>query len=133
MLLPQNLAKISLADCQLIKTAYSAFISDSEFEVELEQWKWKHRDGNELIMEDCVTTRRNSYPNLHSIFSVLLTMPVTSAYAERGFSSLKRLKTYLRSTIRDLPLIHQETPVNFDAALDAFDGSGDRRIVMAFD
>ena len=39
MLLPQNLAKISLADCQLIKTAYSAFISDREFGVELERWK----------------------------------------------------------------------------------------------
>jgi hypothetical protein len=27
-----------------------------------------------------------------------LTLPVSSAYAERSFSSLKRLKTYLRST-----------------------------------
>lgn len=100
MLLPQNLAKISPADCQLIKTAYNAFVSDSDFDVELERWKWKHRDGNELMLnlKDCVNATRNMYPNLHNIFSVLLTMPVSSASAERSFSSLKRGLT-------DLPLL----------------------------
>lgn len=140
MLLPQNLAKISHADCQHIKTAYNAFISDSDFDVELERWKWKHRDGNELMLKDCVNATRNLYPNLHNIFLVLLTMPVSSASAERSFSSLKRLKTYLRSTmgadrLTSLALmhIHKDTPVDFDRALQAFDGSGHRRIALAFE
>ena len=33
------------------------------------------------------------------LLSVLLTVPVTNAEAERSFSAVKRLKSYLRSTI----------------------------------
>ena len=39
------------------------------------------------------------FPNLKALLRILLTIPVTNAEAERSFSTLKRLKTYLRSTI----------------------------------
>ena len=38
------------------------------------------------------------YSNLH-ILGVLFSMPVSVAYAERSFSTSKRLKTYLGSTM----------------------------------
>ena len=80
------------------------------------------------------------YPNIHAILKVLLTMPVSTASAERSFSVLKRLKTYLRNTMGDdrmssLALLHiyQDRDINVDNVLQAFDASGHRRISMLFD
>lgn len=39
------------------------------------------------------------YPNLWVALRVALTLPVTVASAERSFSKLKPIKTYLRSTM----------------------------------
>ena len=39
------------------------------------------------------------FPELLKVLKILATMPVTSCEAEQSFSTLKRLKTYLRSTM----------------------------------
>lgn len=41
----------------------------------------------------------SSLPDVCSLFQLFLTLPVTSAIAERSFSKLKLIKTYLRSTM----------------------------------
>ena len=41
------------------------------------------------------------YPQLSKIADILLSMPVSNAWPERGASALKRLKTRLRSSIRN--------------------------------
>ena len=53
------------------------------------------------------------FPNVTNALRILLTIPVTVASAERGFSKLKLIKTYLRSTMTqdrlvDLALISIE-------------------------
>lgn len=40
---------------------------------------------------------RDFFPNLHFLLKVLATLPVSTATAERTFSTLKRLKTFLRN------------------------------------
>ena len=42
---------------------------------------------------------KSVFPNILILLVIFLTVPVTSAECERSFSCLKRLKTWLRSTI----------------------------------
>ena len=45
-------------------------------------------------------------PEVTNLLRLYLTLPVTSCTAERSFSSLRRLKTYLRSTVTQKRLNH---------------------------
>ena len=68
------------------------------------------------------------YPNVAVLLQVLATLPVTTATAQRSFSTLKRLKTYLRSSMADdrltsLALIHlhaETIPVDAAEVIDKF-------------
>ena len=67
-------------------------------------------------------------------------MPVSTASAERSFSVLKRLKTYLRNTMgaermSSLALLHMypDRDINIQDVLKSFDASGHRRIALLFD
>jgi len=43
--------------------------------------------------------KTKTFPNLNIAFRIMLTIPITSAGADRTFSKLKLIKTYLRSTM----------------------------------
>jgi hypothetical protein len=40
-----------------------------------------------------------SFPNIYTAFQIFATIPVTTCLCERSISALRRLKTYLRSTM----------------------------------
>ena len=84
------------------------------------------------------------FPNILSILLLLLTLPVGTCSCERSFSSLRRLKTWLRTTMTEKRLnalalmsIHSES----DAArslsplsvLKHWDGGSNRKIALVFD
>lgn len=50
-----------------------------------------------MITNDMVS----SYPNLSTLYKIYYTLPVSSATAERSFSRLKLIKTFLRSTMAE--------------------------------
>ena len=55
----------------------------------------------QTLLETLNVTNQDLYPNIYAIFTVLITMPVSSASSERSFSAMRRVKTCLRATMGD--------------------------------
>ena len=81
---------------------------------------------------------RQAFPTLLKLLQIALTVCVTSAQCERCFSALKRIKSYLRSTMTerrlvDLAILSIERDIaqqlKFDDVLDKF-ALSDRRITI---
>ena len=79
------------------------------------------------------------YPNAIIAYRILLTIPVTVASAERSFSKLKLLKSYLRSTmtqerLNGLATIALEIDVlekiNYEDTIEAFISTNTRRMML---
>jgi len=67
-------------------------------------------------------TNKDLYPSIYAILSILVTIPSSSATAERSFSAMKRIKNYLRSTMGDdrlssLALLHVHSEIEIDVEL----------------
>jgi len=63
------------------------------------------------VLKHMVPAMRAVFPHVEALIRLLLVNPASSATAERSFSSLRRLKTYLRSTcgqrrLNNLPICH---------------------------
>ncbi|XP_022003042.2 zinc finger MYM-type protein 1-like [Helianthus annuus] len=59
----------------------------------------KYEGESDIDAKELCTELNTTYPYAINAYKVLLTIPVTVASAERSFSKLKLLKTYLRSTM----------------------------------
>ena len=84
--------------------AYSTDLSPDPKELLAEILRWKQKwQGKELRPSTLLLSLKECnpdyYPNLFTLLKILSILPVSSAECERAFSSLKRLKTYLRSTM----------------------------------
>ena len=122
--------------CCLIPKMYS---SSSHYHVQQSSWvSWGGRrdlglKGSifsipETALDALSVCRRDFYPNIHILLRITATLPVTTA--ERSFSTLKCLKTYLRSTIDQVRLtvlallhVHREVLVSVDKVIDQFASS----------
>uniref|UniRef100_L7LXZ9 Putative 52 kDa repressor of the inhibitor of the protein n=1 Tax=Rhipicephalus pulchellus TaxID=72859 RepID=L7LXZ9_RHIPC len=65
------------------------------------------------------------FPVIRKLLQIMATLPVTTSTSERSFSTLRRLKTYLRNTTGALRLnglallnIHREVPLSPEEILD---------------
>ena len=75
------------------------------------------------------------YPNIHHLLVFLATLLVTTSSAERAFSSLKRIKTYCRSTMAENRLnelaaafIYKNVEIDANKILDLFMKKYPRRL-----
>lgn len=83
--------------------------------------------------------RVDSFPNIRMCMMILIVMPVSTATAERSFSTMRRVKTYLRSTMGTermsglgLMNIYQEQKINVDEVVDVFANRKSRRLAFVF-
>lgn len=93
-------------------------------------------------MEDVVKELlllQNGFPEVYHLITVALTIPVTSATAERSFSVLKRVKTYMRATMGQERLTHLavlsverelSNNLDLDLLIDRFRGMHPRRLQL---
>ena len=77
---------------------------------------------------------------LHHILRLFATLPVSTAAAERSFSTLRPLKTYLRNTTSDNSLngralisIHRDVQVSPELVIDRFASNKLRRLQFILD
>ena len=85
-------------------------------------------------LKDC---DKDVFPNIHALLRIACTLPVTSAENERSNSVLKRLKTYLRSTMGSDSLsplalmhIHRSAFVDFRKIVSRFAELHLRRMLL---
>ena len=108
--------------CQTLKD------SDSE----LDMWETKCIKTAKEMQESCsiesvpkrisdtlLTSDKEFYPNVTTILNILAVVPATTCTCERSISALRRLKTWLRSTMSNerltgLALMHVHRHMNFD-------------------
>ena len=92
----------------------------------------------EVLVE--LSPLRNAFPNLLSLLQIILTIAISSSSCERTFSSLKRIKTWLRTTMTerrlvDLATISIERDLSYEVSLDEvvtdFAGVAARRIILS--
>jgi hypothetical protein len=117
-------------------------LSLEDFRREVARWRihWVITKRNDLPTTLCTTLDSANpvlYPSIDTILiklCVLLTMPVASAIAEMSFSVLRRLKTYVRSTMKNdrlssLGLMHinRDFEVDLYKAMEAFASAKTRR------
>ena len=114
------------------------------FAVEIERQRLKvgYRPVHQSIhgLHSALTLADNDlYPNNHTIFKLLIVLPVTSVCCERSFSALHRLKTWVRSTLIGERLCglamlhsHRNITVNRENILRRYNASGHRKIGRFF-
>ena len=74
---------------------------------------------------------------IFKLFKIYLTIPISSAEAERAFSVLKLLKTWLRTSMEDERLsdlgiikMASEKKINYDLIIDEFVKVKDRKLML---
>ncbi|KAE8293775.1 hypothetical protein D5F01_LYC06711 [Larimichthys crocea] len=89
------------------------------------------------VLQTVQKVHGDTMPNLAKLAAAMAVLPVSTADCERGFSSMKRVKTSLRnrmkeSTLNNLLMISMEGPpaeeFNFHAACDSWAGMARRRL-----
>ena len=103
-------------------------------------WKGKN-DRREDIPDSIDATLeqidKGAYVNIYTILQILITIPISSASCERSISTLRNLKTYLRSTmvqdrLNGLALMHahREMELDLEQIIDLFANLHPRRMRM---
>ena len=103
-------AKLDGLTCRITRQVYETYSDDlpadsfDVYQAEVARWKsgWdmalNPKPGT--LVDTVKAINEALYPNVHVCLSVLVTMPVATATAERSFSVMRRVQTYLRSTMR---------------------------------
>lgn len=144
-LLPVHVRDLDAAKIQEIHQVMRNDLECDEASFLRECDRWKVRCATSLprpstaIEEVLRDLPQELYPNVSKCLHVLLAMPVSTASAERSFSSMRRLKTYFRSTMSTgrlsglgLMNIHRDIELRSEIIVDIFARRKQRRLALLF-
>lgn len=87
------------------------------------------------VMEAFKVTEGGYFPNIRQLLLILAVLPVTISTSERSFSTLKRIKSYLRTTMEETRLnglsllnIHYQIDIKPEEVIDLFAKQHSRRL-----
>ncbi|GBN42937.1 hypothetical protein AVEN_228888-1 [Araneus ventricosus] len=88
-----------------------AFMTTEQVHVEYLLWKRQTSEfpgSKSSVIEKLNRCEKEMFPNIHELLRIVAVILMTTATPERSYSTLRRLKTYLRNTTGeiDLPLWH---------------------------
>jgi hypothetical protein len=103
-------SNLPAADCVEIYRGFQACLDTDQATFARECSKWKtwwtdpalandRPEAPASLSESVRLANEILYPNVRRCLAILLVMPVSTATAERSFSTMRRVKTYLRSTM----------------------------------
>lgn len=140
--LPSSLKKLTPEREDEMLQWYHEDLPDTEtVGQEIERWRHKFEDGPlpTSALEVLQIHNLSFYPNIQCMLKIVLTLPVTTSACEWAFSAMRRLKTWLRSTMSNDRLtgvammhVHQKVKEDQEKVLRRWDASGHRRIQLAF-
>jgi len=105
----------------------------------VQRWvnKWKKENVSTVpssAIEAPCACHADIYPNVYVLLTILGTLPVSTATNERSFNTMRRLKTYLRSSIGNermtglaLLSIHKDRQIDREKIMNGFVASSNRR------
>ena len=132
--LPVYLAsnEVSFDEVKECAALYSEVLPGSMDSLELEFEVWQHRwmeaDNAPRNVADAIDAcDAEILPNMRALLQIFASLPVSSCEAERSFSVLKLLKSYLRSRMGEerlsslaLLYIHSDISINIDEVITRF-------------
>ncbi|XP_031338364.1 52 kDa repressor of the inhibitor of the protein kinase-like isoform X1 [Photinus pyralis] len=142
-LIPEYLSKYD--DMAILKAAefYDQDMPGSMLELtsELKMWRQKWQ-GQQTVPKTAIEALKECeemfFPNIRVLLQIFLVLPVTTATAERSFSVLRRLKTYLRSTMTEgrlnglaLANINSSRQIDVEEVISTFCKMKPRRLEMS--
>jgi hypothetical protein len=106
MIIPRYLDQSRWSDVKECLVTYSDDIGHPESVVRSEYERWKVK-WSSVALKDRPQQALDAlphaklYPCIQVLLQILATLPISTATAERTYSTLRRLKTYLRSTMQE--------------------------------
>ena len=106
---------------------------------EVQRWvnTWKKEDSSTVpssAIEALSACHAKIYPNVYILLTILGTLPVSTTTSERSFSTMRRLKTYLRSSVGNervtglaLLSIHKNRQIDREKIMNDFVARSNRR------
>jgi len=131
-LIPSMIESYNWSDVlQTVRFYQSELACEAEVLNEYNQWKdfclrmnQEDRPSLPLLALDIVPSR---LANINILLRIFCTLPVSTCTAERAFSAMKLIKSYLRNTMTDerltalaLVYIHPEIDINVEKVIDRF-------------
>ncbi|XP_060080477.1 zinc finger MYM-type protein 1-like [Ylistrum balloti] len=140
-LFPRNLQQLTDDVVNSVFGAFEVDLSDKIcYWTEIRRWRTRCeaiplKDRPRGLCGILDRTSRDLYPNIRNILSMLLSMPTSTASAERSFSSMRRIKTYLRTTMTTKRLSalavlhnHRDSQIDIDSVIDQFAAAKSRKL-----